>query len=174
MYKFVQIENNKSWYLEIRDVESLVQFCINNKSFDKDKEHLMKLRNYDNRPTTIVAHTEYGWLVSQVESMGFTVEEAYELIKNVQFNSMMKVLNEKGVIYVNKNNGFCTRKLIDSHFVYRETLEWPKYNSKDIRIKKFDDGQHYYAYIGDTQVRNGDTLKWSSYEEAYKMAEKYI
>ena len=37
-------------------------------------------------------------------------------------------------------------------------------------MKQFPGGEHYYAYIGDMQVRDGDTLKWNSYQEAYEMA----
>ena len=32
---------------------------------------------------------------------------------------------------------------------------------------KIDKGQHYYAYVGDMQVRGGDVLKWNTYDEAY-------
>lgn len=31
---------------------------------------------------------------------------------------------------------------------------------------KIDKGQHYYAYVGDMQVRDGDVLKWNTYDEA--------
>ena len=35
-------------------------------------------------------------------------------------------------------------------------------------------GEHYYAYIGNMQVRDGDILKWNTYEEAYSKALEYI
>lgn len=40
----------------------------------------------------------------------------------------------------------------------------------DICISQFTGGTHYYAYVGDMQIREGENLKWNSYEEAYKKA----
>ena len=35
-------------------------------------------------------------------------------------------------------------------------------------------GNHYYAYIDDVQVRDGDKLKWDSYDEAYSYASSLV
>lgn len=63
-------------------------------------------------------------------------------------------------------------------FVRRKELVWPTFNVNDIRIKSFQGGQHFYAYVDDVQVREGsgnDTkLKWDTYEEAYQAALSYI
>lgn len=40
----------------------------------------------------------------------------------------------------------------------------------DIRIKKFPYGNHYYAYIGDMQVKDGNIIKWNTYEDAHRAA----
>ena len=37
-------------------------------------------------------------------------------------------------------------------------------------ISQFTGGTHYYAYVGDMQIGDGEILKWNSYEEAYKKA----
>ena len=55
-------------------------------------------------------------------------------------------------------------------FVRRKELIFPDFKKDDIRIKQFPGGEHYYAYIGDMQVRDGNTLKWDSYQDAYEMA----
>lgn len=69
-------------------------------------------------------------------------------------------------------------KIVQDHlgnmtrFVHRDELKWPLYTSDQIRIKKFDDGTHYYAYIGDAQVRDDNgVLKWDT-EEAARAAPK--
>lgn len=31
-------------------------------------------------------------------------------------------------------------------------------------------GCHYYAYIGDMQVKDGNIIKWNTYEEAHRVA----
>jgi hypothetical protein len=58
--------------------------------------------------------------------------------------------------------------------VRRANIDFPKYHEQDIHIARFPDGQHYYAYIGDMQVRDGDILKWDTYDEAFAQAQKYI
>ena len=35
-------------------------------------------------------------------------------------------------------------------------------------------GTHWYAYLGDMQIRDNDKLKWDSYEEAYEYAQQFI
>lgn len=39
-----------------------------------------------------------------------------------------------------------------------------------MEVKSFPGGDHFYAYIGDMQVRDGDILKWDTYDEAYNQA----
>ena len=87
---------------------------------------------------------------------------------------MLKVLNETGAIYVNRKGGFHGNYKVYDNFVHRTTLDFPRFYSKDIRIKRFEDGTHWYAYVGDMQVRDGDILKWNSYDEAYNQAKKYV
>ena len=59
-------------------------------------------------------------------------------------------------------------------WIRKADLTFPDLKTKDIKIEKFPAGEHFYAYIGDIQVRDGDTLKWDTYEEAYKKAKEYI
>ena len=61
-------------------------------------------------------------------------------------------------------------KHLKNGFVRRKELVFPNFKRDEIRIKKFPNGEHYYAYIDDMQVRDGDTLKWNTYEEAYNQA----
>lgn len=172
-WKFVQLKDNGPWYLEVNDIETLLRYHAENKSFEKDKAHFLKLQNFDDRPAMIEAHTEYGWLVYKIKSMGFNTNEAYQILSELQLESMTKVLKNKGSILINRRDGFCINKAKNPHFVYRKDLEWPRYLNNDIRIKRFDDGTHYYAYIGDTQVKKGETIKWNTWDEAYEAAKTY-
>lgn len=62
----------------------------------------------------------------------------------------------------------------DYKWIHQKYLVFPEFKETDIKIEKFPDGKHYYAYIGTTQVRDNDILKWNTYEEAYKQAKTYI
>lgn len=76
---------------------------------------------------------------------------------------------ENGETFVNHVGGK-TFSLDYDQFVWRKDLVFPDYTIADIRIKQFEKGEHYYAYVGDTQLRDGDKLKWNSYNEAYNFA----
>lgn len=78
-------------------------------------------------------------------------------------------IEQNGETFVNRVGGK-TFSLKYDQFVWRENLVFPNYTISDIRIKQFDGGQHYYAYVGDTQIRDGDKLKWNSFKEAYDIA----
>lgn len=41
-------------------------------------------------------------------------------------------------------------------------------------MKQFRGGSHWYAYIGDMQVRNGEELKWNTQEAARSAAEAIV
>ena len=63
--------------------------------------------------------------------------------------------------------------------VYRERLIFPNYTKKDIRISKWSDGGvHYYAKVGEIEVKetvSGEVrMKWNTYEEAYQKALEYL
>ena len=59
-------------------------------------------------------------------------------------------------------------------WIHKSDLVFPEFTEKDIKIERFPDGQHYYAYVGSSQVRDGDVLKWDTYDEAYRHAKEYI
>lgn len=80
-----------------------------------------------------------------------------------------KDIMANGETFVNPVGGK-TFSLEYDQFVWRENLVFPNYTLKDIRIKQFEHGKHYYAYVGDTQIRNGEDLKWDTYNEAYDFA----
>lgn len=76
---------------------------------------------------------------------------------------------ENGETFVNCVGGK-TFSLEYDQFVWRKELVFPNYTVNDIRIEKFRGGSHFYAYIGDTQLRDRDKLKWNTYQEAYDFA----
>jgi len=49
-----------------------------------------------------------------------------------------------------------------------------KYSEKDISIKKWDEGNHYYAKIKHIDVVIDDIVKWNTYDEAMRNAKIYL
>ena len=168
----------KDWQLRIDSEEQLVEYYVENEILDNDREHFHRLIKYNGESSyNKVSHSVFGGAVERIsKEYGFSYDDAYEYLKDVQLFSMLNVLKKTGAIYINRYGGFHgERKDMDmTRFVHREDLEWPRYSFDDIRIKKFDDGTHYYAYIGDAQVRDENgALKWDTEEDARKAAEKY-
>ena len=106
----------------------------------------------------------------------------YNILQSIQSFRMMVATNQMedirkyGAIYINARGGYYGRYKDDKEyaFVRRKNIIFPSYKKEDIRIKKFPYGSHYYAYIGDLQVKDGDISKWNTYEEAYRQAEQLI
>lgn len=94
---------------------------------------------------------------------GFTSMVALQQLEEIQ---------SSGAIYVNPNGGYRGYYEGDKEyaFVRRKELVFPDFKKNDIRIKKFPYGNHYYAYIGDMQVKDGNIIKWNTYEEAHRVA----
>ena len=63
--------------------------------------------------------------------------------------------------------------------VYRDKFIFPHYTKSDIRISKWGEGgQHYYAKVGEIEVKEKDSngeivMKWNTYDEAYAKALEY-
>ena len=91
--------------------------------------------------------------------------------------SMMNCLYATGVLYVNANGGWNgggpTVKETGS-FCRRKKLVWPDFTEDQVRVSKFPGGTHWYAYIGNVQVRDGDKLKFNTKAEALAQAKTYI
>ena len=67
-----------------------------------------------------------------------------------------------------------TKNSVITQYLRRDKLVYPNFKRHDIRITKFPMGEHYYAHIGDLELKNGDQIKWNSYQEAFEFASKYI
>ena len=60
------------------------------------------------------------------------------------------------------------------NFLYRKFLEFPHFTEDDIVIKSFNDGTHSYARLGDLEVREGDVVKWDTFDEAYQIGRAHV
>lgn len=91
-------------------------------------------------------------------------------------SNQLKGLRENGAIYINKLGGYHSSDTTDKEFseIHKSKLVFPEYDRKDIRISRFPYGNHYYAHVGNVEVKDGDKIKWNTYEEAYRQAEKYL
>lgn len=85
----------------------------------------------------------------------------------------LKDIREYGAVYINPVGG-STFSVDYTQFCRRKELIFPNFRKEDIRVKQFRGGSHWYAYIGDMQVRNGEELKWNTKEAAQRVAESIV
>lgn len=98
-----------------------------------------------------------------------TLYSGFEHMQTEFGMALHRDISENGQTFVNCAGGK-TFSLDYDQFVWRDDLVFPNYTMADIQIKRFEGGQHYYVYVGDTQLRMGDRLKWNTYNEAYDFA----
>ena len=85
----------------------------------------------------------------------------------------LKDIRESGAVYINPVGG-STFSVDYVQFCRRKELIFPDFKREDIRVRRFEGGCHWYAYIGDMQVRNGTELKWNTQEAARSAAEAIV
>lgn len=110
--------------------------------------------------------------VMKAEQINGTVFDGFRALKMEAGSNELRTLKEFGEIYFNSAGGH-THGIEFTQFCRRSELIFPFYSKEDIRIKKYNNGgKHWYAFIGDMQIRDGDKLKWNTYEEARRVSER--
>lgn len=94
------------------------------------------------------------------------------------FNAKADCLLNFGKIYINKNGGFFPHSkditVLDEMIINDDRMIFPQYSEKDIRIKQWEGGKHYYAYVGDFPVELHGENKWNTEKRAQEMAEAFL
>ena len=174
--EYIFVFKNNGWWLKITSPEQLFNYW--DKTDSRWSETLDNLSHSKEFTKTGFKHCNaisfaagiYGSRrkLTLVES----VSEFAGEIKGTQLDCLLKY----GCLYINRKGGYHFPYKGDepyTQFVRRKELIFPDYEQKDIRVKQFPCGTHFYAYIGDLEVKDGDILKWNTYEEAYNKALEY-
>ena len=179
-YKFVYIKSKYSdvggWWLEITSLEQLFDYHEQMDSrWGKVVENWMNSKEAGNG----MQHMDTLTMAVAIdgENKNCSIIDATLGFRQRIIEGQMKWLKQEGVIYINCRGGYCfkdDKNSVITQYVRRNKLLFPNYKEKDIRISKFPMGNHYYAYIGDLELKDGDKIKWNSYEEAFDFAKKFI
>lgn len=85
--------------------------------------------------------------------------------------NQLDALQKHGAIYINSVGGWNWSLTSEvKQYLWKDDFVFPNFTKDDIRVSKFPGGTHYYAHVGPMEVRDGDTVKWFSYDEAYRHA----
>lgn len=164
------IYNGVGWWLKISTIEEMCAYL--NIEWKRRKEDVLA----DKKRVEKKFHSS-NYLTSSVDILSSVCGESFESVlddfQKELYNVWYKALLDGNTIFVNSLGGYCFSQPIKK--VYRKDgFDFPVFHESDIRIKKWQGGHHYYAYIGDMQITDGDVVKWNTEEEARKMARKYI
>lgn len=178
--------HNRGWWLKVSTVDELIEYykevapSRNGKVFEN---YLYgKEWNWAHPSTPNDSHCPHYKLAGLTDAIVRNGAEKglpiYQSIMDFQGQVATNQLNdiqEYGAIYINRMGGYHHYYNDKEHaFVYRDKIIFPDFKKSEIKVSKFPYGSHYYAHIGDLEVRDGDTIKWNTYEEAYNMALKML
>lgn len=164
---------NQGWWLKISTLEELTDYHKSTWRYAYGFERILyddEVR-YDKEDTP---SNRLGMLMHlrAEHNNQSKIDSAVNLQTQVQCKQAEFILKGYNV-YINRYGGWCFGEKDYSDWVRREKMIFPDFKRGDIEIKQFNNGQHYYAYIDGMQVRDGDTLKWDTRQEAYNYALSY-
>jgi hypothetical protein len=184
MYKFQKPQLNwkgmtidYDWMLVIENMQDLISYHENTL-----RAQIMPAWNNLTDVQAGKAHinTNLGFLINlQAECDGRKgLIELTGIISSKIFEAKAKALSDTGKIYINKNGGFFSDNenitVLEEMFLDDENVIFPQYTEKDIDVKKWEGGKHWYAYIGNIQVEMHGDRKWSTPEKAKEMAKAFL
>lgn len=188
-YIFIFDQESKGWWLKIDSIEKLADYHekADNGIYDEaiamylegghphyileklgPEERIRKMQDKDFKRLQIA--------VMQAERRRSNIFDGFRSLNLEVGMGQMRKLDQYGAIYINCVGGY-TFGLHYTQFCLRKELVFPNFKESDIRIKQFSGGKHFYAYIGDIQVRgrwDRNEMKWNSRDEAYNRALELI
>lgn len=82
---------------------------------------------------------------------GLSAIEAVDSFRQQVIKEQVSEINNGNIIVVNKNGGYFMldkdKQGVYSQWCKRDRIEFPEFKRKDIRIKEFPLGNHWYAYV---------------------------
>ena len=176
--KFKGLVIDYDWMLVIENFSDLFNF--ENRVFDS--KIMPAVENLiDSFYNTSHINTELGVLIN-VELLCFPDYSLYTVIDKI-YKSFLETKNyylkKYRKVYINKMGGILypsdNIEVIDECCVENDNLIFPEYTEKDIRIKKWENGVHHYAYVGDFQVISSSGIsKWKEGGDALDAAKSFL
>lgn len=172
-FKFILTKENE-WLLKIESIESLIEYWNEfSKALKEACETLKDTKEFGNNKIKHCNNLQN--LIGSYARLNFiSYENAYEEILFDTKITQYKTFVEHKEIYVNRNFGWNWEKKESVQFSHKNEFVFPVFKKERIKIEKFPLGKHFYVYIDGVQIKENDKIKWNTYEEAEKIAKKYI
>lgn len=176
------VYENGGWWLKIGNTEQLTEY--HKKTDGSRYEETLKMYTSGKRPENMsleerikmAGNRDYQYMIGaimQARNLECSILDGFRAM-NIEIGmAELNTIKEYGAVYINKAGGH-TFQVHETQFCRRKELIFPDFKIEDIRVKRFQGGCHWYAYIGDMQVRNGGELKWNTEAAARKAAESIV
>ena len=176
MSKWKFIYNGEAWWLRIESIDQLTEYAkLDNRAATAFSDYLCATMYGKEHSNLSLALQMIG-----ERERGSPVDAGMKL--NMSFyKTYLDRIYESGFVNINPAGG-CNNIDYDIKLIeYRDKLVFPNYTQEDIKIKTFqlldyreNYNYHYYAYLGNLQIKDGDKVKWDTYKEAYDFAKQFI
>ena len=185
MYKFqkVRLSYNKitidyDWLLVIESVEDLIMYHDNTMlaQIQPAWDNLLKTHKGKAHIATVLGRLIN--IQAEIEGGKKSLIELTSIVSGKVFAAKASALMNFKKIYINKTGGFFPHSedviVLDEMIIEDKRLIFPQYTENDIRIKKWDGGKHYYAFVGDFEVEMHGERKWNTEQRAMDMAKAFL
>lgn len=188
MFRFVL--RNGGWWLKLSNMEDISNYYMRrdekysivsdatDRTLYKGFEAYMHKEDKDISDIDVTEQSNEERMADLIELVAinkkYTAPQAVLDIKHRKMDAQIKSIQEGYDIYINPVGGWNIGKHDYTQWCDREKPIFPNYTEKDIKIESFEGGKHFYLYIGNIQFRDGDKLKWDTYDEAYQFALKEL
>lgn len=170
--EYLFVYRGGGWWLKIDSFEKLIDY------------HEKTVGRWTNAFANFLKHNVDGHHISNgltyaIMSRGMNKKSSFpdamaDMRTQVIMNQI-EYLNKYGALYFNPRGGYNFCEMDSRQFVRRKELVFPSFSERDIRITKWEGGTHYYANVGDMEIRDSEgNMKWNTREEATKIAMEYI
>lgn len=177
-WTFLFEEPDNGWWLKISNGNDLINYhnktmhrwqdCITD--YLQNKEKYDKTGRYDSFDSKLT----YA-IMMYAEQRKLSMIDAVMQFRMKVASEQLEAIHQYGYIVINKSGGYHSGPIEYSQFVHRKTFIWPDFKESDIRISKQPGGgTHYYVYIGDMELHEGENIKWMSESDARMAAKRYI
>ena len=176
--------SNQGWWLKLSSAEELAAYveATHPTRYGNVFENYAYGKEFNNNSKQHAPHMQEEPITHAVVQYATRQKIPMNILQAIQgfaadiAMQQLETIEETGCIYVNRVGGYHGgyEGELTYGFVRRKQLVFPDFTKDNIRVRRYQDGQHFYAFIDDTQVRDGDTLKWDTYDEAYKQSLSYI
>lgn len=168
---YVFLYNGKAWFLEIDSLDILNEYIrmIWNIRHEDLLYDIKRIKEKQHPTSDIISMCEV-----LAQAKGTNIWKEFITVWEKQHKDMTEMILSDKVLYVNPVGGYCTALENIINRYESNKLKWPVLKETDIRIKKWPNGMHFYAYIGPVQVKDGIITKWDSESDARNAAMNYV